>query len=363
MHKRQKNNSSGYTGVFFNKKRNKWTAGIKFNNKYHFLGEFLDYEAAVNARKKAENEFEQIRDKDIIGKKYENGRLTVLQRTEKRSSNKSFLYKCQCECGNIIYARLSHLKNGNIKSCGCLLKDNSKLLNSRSVYFEGTNIDHLKSINIPKNNTSGFKGVCYLKNRKKWQASLMIKGKTIHLGTFERIEDAIRARKNGEIKYYLPALFKYYESASLPINYNKSPFLFNNLITIDQIQKISGLPKKLIISRLFRYGLKSVMRTGKQKTKKSFYNIDVLQKIMQMEYHPRNSYSAKNIINKGISERTGKYRINISLNGKMFYLGTADDIQNAINRRNTAIEHYNNGTFEIWYNEICKQSIFRKHPR
>jgi len=207
MRHRQKNNSSGYTGVVFNKKRNKWTAGIKFNNKYHFLGEFVNYKDAVKARKKAEKEFEQIREKEIIGKKY--GRLTVLQRSNKRSSNKSYLYKCRCKCGKIIYARLSHLKDGDIKSCGCLFKENSKILNTRPEFYDGTNISHIKSGKTPKNNTSGVKGVSFNKKRKKWEAALMLQGKTIHLGKFERIEDAILARKNGEKKYYKPIIKKY----------------------------------------------------------------------------------------------------------------------------------------------------------
>jgi len=210
MRIRQKNNSSGYTGVIFNKKRNKWIAGIKFDNKYHFLGEFVEYKEAVNARKKAEKECEQIREKEIIGKKY--GRLTVLQISKKRSSNKAYLYKCQCQCGKIIYVRLSHLKDGDIKSCGCLFDENSKVLNTRSEFFDGTNISHIKSGKIPKNNTSGAKGVSYLKRRRKWQAALMLQGKTIHLGTFERIEDAIKARKNGERKYYKPVIKKYIKS-------------------------------------------------------------------------------------------------------------------------------------------------------
>ena len=207
MHKRQKNNSSGYTGVVYNKKRNKWTAGIKYNNVYHFLGEFITYKDAVNARKEAEKEFEQLREKGIIGKKY--GRLTVLQRSDNQSSNKAYLYKCQCECGKIIYTRLSHLKDGDIKSCGCLFEENSKKLNTRPVFYDGTNISHIKSKKIPKNNTSGFKGVSFNKKRKKWEAALMLRGKTIHLGSFDRIEDAIRARRNGEKKYYNPVIKQY----------------------------------------------------------------------------------------------------------------------------------------------------------
>lgn len=36
-------------------------------------------------------------------------------------------WECLCDCGNIKYAITSHLKNGNIKSCGCLLEDTKVL--------------------------------------------------------------------------------------------------------------------------------------------------------------------------------------------------------------------------------------------
>lgn len=45
--------------------------------------------------------------------------LTVLEDDGKRSSSGSILWKCQCQCGNISYAKASDLKNNKIKSCGC----------------------------------------------------------------------------------------------------------------------------------------------------------------------------------------------------------------------------------------------------
>ena len=49
------NNSSGRTGVYLNKRDNKWIAQICENGKVIVLGRFEDYDSAVNARERAEN--------------------------------------------------------------------------------------------------------------------------------------------------------------------------------------------------------------------------------------------------------------------------------------------------------------------
>lgn len=53
----QSNNKSGVTGVYWNKKRNKWIAEIGINNKNIRIGYFDKFNDAVDARKKAENKY------------------------------------------------------------------------------------------------------------------------------------------------------------------------------------------------------------------------------------------------------------------------------------------------------------------
>jgi len=50
----KKNNSSGITGVVWDKEKNKWCAQIRYNNKNIFLGYFDDINEAKNARQEAE---------------------------------------------------------------------------------------------------------------------------------------------------------------------------------------------------------------------------------------------------------------------------------------------------------------------
>jgi hypothetical protein len=208
-----KNNKSGYAGVFFNPRSGMWKAVIQFHGEVFYLGLFREKKDAVRARKKKEAEFDALREKELIGRKF--GRLTILKKTAEKSFSGAYLYRCKCECGKTITASLSNLKTKNVISCGCAFKESSKELNSRLEFYDGTNISKIKSKKRQKNNTSGYTGVSLNPRSKKWDACIYLRGKTIHLGQFKRIEDAIRARKNAELEYFKP-LIEEYKDISLP---------------------------------------------------------------------------------------------------------------------------------------------------
>ena len=52
---------------------------------------------------------------------------------------------------------------------------------------------------LSKNNTSGYNGICWYKNR--WCATIKYNYKTVYLGRFANIKDAVKARKEAEYKY------------------------------------------------------------------------------------------------------------------------------------------------------------------
>lgn len=60
----------------------------------------------------------------MIGKVF--GKLTVLERAEKRKdlASRCIRYKCQCECGNIIEVDGGALRGNHTTSCGCTRKEN-----------------------------------------------------------------------------------------------------------------------------------------------------------------------------------------------------------------------------------------------
>ena len=55
---------------------------------------------------------------------------------------------------------------------------------------------------IQENNTSGVTGISYKKNCNKWVSYIKVNKKLIHLGYFKDINDAIKARKEAEEKYF-----------------------------------------------------------------------------------------------------------------------------------------------------------------
>ncbi len=69
---------------------------------------------------------------------------------------------------------------------------------------------HANSLNksISKINTSGYCGVSYEKRIGKWRAYIFFNNKMIHIGYYDKQEDAIKARKEAETKYHKPILEK-----------------------------------------------------------------------------------------------------------------------------------------------------------
>lgn len=67
---------------------------------------------------------------------------------------------------------------------------------------EATNKQNGKNFKIKSNNKSGVTGVTYDKINNKWRSTIKVDGKQISLGRFIHIEDAIKARRESEIKYF-----------------------------------------------------------------------------------------------------------------------------------------------------------------
>lgn len=55
---------------------------------------------------------------------------------------------------------------------------------------------------IQKNNTSGCAGVSWEKRNKKWRVKIEANGKRIFLGYFDNLDDAVMARRQGELDHW-----------------------------------------------------------------------------------------------------------------------------------------------------------------
>ena len=93
--------------------------------------------------------------RDLTGKIF--GRLTVVEKAGKNKYNE-FLWKCECECGNIIIKPTSYLKNSVHPSCGCWGKE------IRSELMKDRNSIHNNSKTRLYKEWKSMKDRCYRKN-------------------------------------------------------------------------------------------------------------------------------------------------------------------------------------------------------
>ncbi len=131
---------------------------------------------------------------DISGQKFE--RLTALYPTEKRDAKGSVIWHCRCDCGNEVEVSYNSLMYTHIQSCGCRKKEHDQELGGYLTHVAGTSVDMLKSKKVPTNNTTGTKGVYFI--RGKYVAKIVLQKKAYYLGTYSTIEEAIEARRKGE---------------------------------------------------------------------------------------------------------------------------------------------------------------------
>jgi len=122
-------------------------------------------------------------------------------------------YKWYCSNYGYIVSRKKTKVKGNIllmhqlligKKKGFVVKHinknklDNRICNLKHVSYSISN--HSRSID--KNNTTGVRGVHYLKNSKKWKVRISVNKRHIYLGLFTNIKEAINARIQAEKKYY-----------------------------------------------------------------------------------------------------------------------------------------------------------------
>ena len=75
---------------------------------------------------------------------------------------------------------------------------NNKIENLR----EASQSQNMANARKKSTNTSGYKGVTFRKDTKKWQSAIMVNGKHISLGSYKDKKDAAMAYEAGALKYY-----------------------------------------------------------------------------------------------------------------------------------------------------------------
>lgn len=77
-------------------------------------------------------------------------------------------------------------------------KDDNRIANLREVTVK----QNAENVTVWGQSSSGRRGVYWIERLGKWQADIKHNGKTIHLGTYESLIEAVSARIRGEQKYF-----------------------------------------------------------------------------------------------------------------------------------------------------------------
>ena len=128
---------------------------------------------------------------DLTGQRF--GLLTVVECVESIGNRTAWL--CRCDCGGERIVKTIHLREGKVKSCGCV-----RALGLH--YVDGTCVEMLRANTRRRNNKSGVVGVMWRSSCRKWQATIMFKGTRHNLGVYDLFDDAVAARRDAEALYY-----------------------------------------------------------------------------------------------------------------------------------------------------------------
>lgn len=131
---------------------------------------------------------------DIAGQRFH--RLVALYPLAERDGKGSVLWHCRCDCGSEVDVAYNSLMYSRIKSCGCQKKEHDQKLGSFLTHVDGTSIDMLKSQKLPSNNTTGVKGVYFVRGR--YLAKVVFQKKQYTLGSYKTLEEAAQVRKDAE---------------------------------------------------------------------------------------------------------------------------------------------------------------------
>ena len=131
---------------------------------------------------------------DITGQRF--GRLTALHPLGRTDSRGSVLWLCRCDCGQELELSYNIIMYTNQKSCGCQRREHEQKLNTYLTHVAGTSVDMLRSKKIPTDNTTGCRGVYWI--RGKYVAKIVFQKKAYYLGAFDDMEQAVHARREAE---------------------------------------------------------------------------------------------------------------------------------------------------------------------
>lgn len=223
--------------------------------------------------------------KNEIGNRY--GKLIVIAQAKERKRN-AIQWICKCDCGNEVIVRGADLRAGDVKSCGCLVKERSRevnykdLTNQRFGKLIALEIDEEKS---KLNKLLYWKCKCDCGNFKSILSQNLINGSTKSCGCIkissgeERIMSLLQERNiNFEKEYTFIDLLSNNSTVRLRFDFA----IFSNSGKLIQLIEYDGIQHYKPIERFG--GEKAFLQIQINDRKKDLYCLENNIKLIRIPY-------------------------------------------------------------------------------
>lgn len=137
---------------------------------------------------------------------------------------------------------------------------------------------------LPKNNSSGYRGVYFDEAKQKWRAQLRFNKKCYKLGLHDDKIDAIRARQKAELEYYGKIL----DDDQQVIDYNEIIKYIKDLSDTDLIKMCNSIYDYVNNDFVLLYkqfeenisGIDELVDLFSQESKDRFYKLNMINKMI-----------------------------------------------------------------------------------
>lgn len=231
-------------------------------------------------------------------------------------------------------------------------------------------------------NKSGHIGVHFLNSSQKWRSEISVSGKSIRLGEFDNLEDAVKARRDAEVLHYGKVLSrapifttsgeeriiklqltKGYLSAIDIEDADLADFRWNSreekcgLVYASRTQR--GGDGKLKPIKLHRVILSRILcrelTSNEEVDHVDGDGLNNRRNNLRLSSHQQNMHNRRASKNSssgipGVERRKGqkKWRARIAVDGRELSLGSFSDLDSAIQaRQNAEIEHFGEFSFTL----------------
>lgn len=141
-----------------------------------------------------------------VGRFYGNLKVTGVSYDNRDGKGKRAYAACECQiCGGMSEIYLSRLRSGGASKCAAcsrkVLAPGREI--GKKMHVDGTFIPAINGGRaVNKNSSTGHTGVSYHKQTGKYRAYIFFKRRQYSLGLYDKIEDAVAARKAAEKEMY-----------------------------------------------------------------------------------------------------------------------------------------------------------------